>query len=311
MVKVQNGGIKDILPPNLISPETLSISYAMENAQKRMMEFALSLHLYAEIEQVPDRVLDLLALEVRTQYYEQTMPRKMKERLVMQTLAWYMHAGTPSILEEFLGTVLEGGYIEEWYAYGGSPYHFKAYALTGDNELHLGYGTQVKRSIEAYKNIRSWLEFFMFIIQGEYHVPVDYQSGVTFSGCFSPRTDVRLKLDGKWKLDGKRKLSRYEDAGNRYPSSITIRTHVNARTGTKLDNFSARTEVYQPIANTGTITFIGKTESTPVYRSNLTVRGQAKTDMHTGDVRITVVNQLNGKWKLDGTKKLNGGLYLR
>lgn len=311
MVKVQNGGIKDILPPNLISPETLSISYAMENAQKRMMEFALSLHLYAEIEQVPDHVLDLLALEMRTQYYEQTMPRKMKERLVMQTLAWYMHAGTPSILDEFLGTVLEGGYTEEWYTYGGRPYHFKAYALTGDNELHLGYGTKVKRSIEAYKNIRSRLEFFMFIIQGEYHVPVDYRSSVTFSGCFSPCTDVRLKLDGKWKLDGKRKLSRYQAPGNRYPSSITIRTRVNARTGTKLDNFSARAEVYQPITNTGAITFTGKTEFAPAYRSDLAVRGLTKVGIHTGDVRITVVNQLDGKWRLDGTKKINGGLYLR
>ena len=34
MVKLGNGGIKDILPANLITPETLSISHAFEQAQK-------------------------------------------------------------------------------------------------------------------------------------------------------------------------------------------------------------------------------------------------------------------------------------
>ena len=74
------------------------------------------------IDEVPEPVLDLMALELNTQYYEQSLPRETKERLVSQTLVWYMHAGTPSVLDEFLGTVLAGGYIEEWYEYGGEPY---------------------------------------------------------------------------------------------------------------------------------------------------------------------------------------------
>ena len=38
--------------------------------------------------------------------YTSSLPRNVKEKLIIQALTWYMHAGTPSVLSEFLGTVL-------------------------------------------------------------------------------------------------------------------------------------------------------------------------------------------------------------
>lgn len=119
MTDLKSGTLQDILPVNLVTPETKALSYAFANAQKKMLEFAKAIHIYAELSKVPERVLDLMALELGTQYYEQSFPRDMKEKLILQTMVWYMHAGTPSVLDEFLGTVLDGGYIEEWYDYGG------------------------------------------------------------------------------------------------------------------------------------------------------------------------------------------------
>lgn len=233
MVKLENGGIRNILPVNLIIPETLSVSYAFEQAQKKMFRYVQALHLYTEIGQIPERVLDLLALELGTQYYDQTLERSAKEHLVMQTLVWYMHAGTPSVLNEFLGTVLEGGSIEEWHAYGGDPYYFRAYVQTGDNEMLPGYGTNVKRCIGIYKNVRSWLEYLMFIIGGEFKAPVEYGGRVTFGVKWYPLENVRLKLNGKWKLDGKRKLDCFEELADHYRSSLTLRTRadVDVQTG--------------------------------------------------------------------------------
>ena len=46
--------------------------------------------LYAAISDVPESVLDLMALELNAQYYEQNLPRNVKEQLVEQTLLWYM-----------------------------------------------------------------------------------------------------------------------------------------------------------------------------------------------------------------------------
>lgn len=155
MIDLESGTLQDILPANLVTPETKALSYAFANAQKKMLEFAKVIHIYAELSRVPERVLDLMALELGTQYYDQSFTRDIKEKLILQTMVWYMHAGTPSVLDEFLGTVLDGGYIEEWYDYGGNPYFFRAYALTGNQEFKPGYASDVKHQIEVYKNVRS------------------------------------------------------------------------------------------------------------------------------------------------------------
>lgn len=164
MVDFWNGEIKHIAPINLMSAEAEAVSYAVREAMQKYQVYARALPLYATIEKVPEEALDLMALEMDTQYYDQTFSRKQKERLVTQTLAWYMHAGTPSILSEFLETILAGGYIEEWHDYNGKPYHFKAYAYAEGHEIPLGYGKEVERQLKRYKNVRSWLEYFMFII---------------------------------------------------------------------------------------------------------------------------------------------------
>lgn len=312
MVKLENGGIKDILPANLLTPETLSVSYAFEQAQKKMFEYVQALHLYAGIKQVPERILDLLALELGTQYYDQTLERSAKERLVTRTLVWYMHAGTPSVLNEFLGTVLEGGSIEEWYAYGGKPYYFRAYVQTGDSEIPLGYGTDVKRCIGIYKNVRSWLEYLMFVTGGEFEVPIEYGNHVTFGGRWYPLGDVPLKLDGKWKLDGGKKLSRYIEPVDHYHSRLTVGMCFLANTEYESGGTATRTGTPVPVeGRTEAVIFTGKTEPKLEYSSGLTLKSRKTVDIQTGDIRITVNNKLDSTWKLDGTRNLNGGLYLR
>lgn len=314
MVKLDRSEIKDILPVNLISPEVLSISHAFAKAQRTMQESAQALHLYAQIEQVPESILDLLALEMGTQYYGQTMPRKTKERLVMQTLVWYMHAGTPSVLNEFLETVLEGGCTKEWYAYGGEPYYFRAYALTGNHEIPLGYGTETKRCIETYKNVRSWLEYLMFVTDGEFYVPVDYRSSVIFGGEFYPCGNVRIKLDGKWKLDGRQTLSHHGDRLSHYPSKLIMRTCLNA--GADMipsgNGLSLQMKTEQEIKGGSRLEIMGEAGGGMDYLPKLAIGGETDVIIQPGEhVRITVINKLNHTWKMDGTKKLNGGLYLQ
>ena len=113
MIDFHSGEIKDIMPVNLRTPQALAISYAVGQAMARFRKYLKALPLYAQISQVPEEILDLMAVECGTQYYSQALPRNVKEKLIIQALTWYMHAGTPSVLSEFLGTVLMGGWIEE------------------------------------------------------------------------------------------------------------------------------------------------------------------------------------------------------
>ena len=128
---------------------------------------------------LPDEILDLLAVELKTQYYREDLPQDTKRELIRQTIPWYMQAGTPSVIREYLGTVFDGGKTEEWFSYGGKPYYFRAYVYAESHEIPLGYGEEVKQQILAYKNVRSWLEYFAWVIQSWYQVCVCYQNAVT------------------------------------------------------------------------------------------------------------------------------------
>ena len=42
----------------------------------------------------------------------------------------------------------------------------------------------------------------------------------------------------------------------------------------------------------------------------MVLKADAVAAPDAGDARITIVNNLDQKWKLNGTRKLNGGLYI-
>lgn len=229
MVNYKDGEIAQIIPYNLLDPEVRAVSYAIGKEKRQFIKYAAATSLYASIHDVPETVLDLMALELNTQYYEQNLPRKAKEHLVSQTLVWYMHAGTSSVLGEFLRTVLEGGYTEEWYLYGGEPYFFKAYVYTTEDDIiQQGFGTEIKRRIAIYKNARSWLESLAFILQTCFEVNVSYTSRLELISEFYARNNRSyLLLDGTWFLDGTYFLSGYR-AGyvDFYPARLMIQGTV-------------------------------------------------------------------------------------
>ncbi len=311
MVDFKDAEIKQILPVNLCNSKAQALSFAVGNAMKRMRSYAMSASVYARLSLVPDEVLNLLALELNTQYYEQTLPRKVREELVRQTVSWYIRAGTPSVLQEFLKTVLDGGYIEEWFDYKGSPYCFKAYARAGaEHEIPLGYGKEIQKRLEIYKNVRSHMEFFMFIISGEYEVKVGYKSAITFGCRLYPLGNAPLKLDGTWKLDGQGILGKYWEDRNMFPANLQMAMAAALEIGQESQmNIWG---IIGAVPKLGAVfSYTGKQKVETGAEMQLGFKTKAEICTGTGAIYVTVLNQLDGTWKLNGKRKLNGGVYVR
>lgn len=77
--------IIDIIPENLITNETCAISYAIKKAMQQLQKYALCTSVYTSIKEMPNEILDLMAIELNTQYYEEDMDRKTKEQLIINT----------------------------------------------------------------------------------------------------------------------------------------------------------------------------------------------------------------------------------
>lgn len=157
MIKLYDAEITDLLPDNLKSNEVIAFSYALKKACRYVLDRVDRIELYTNIDKLPENILDYLALELRTQYYDEELDITVKRELIKNTLPWYMKAGTAAAVSELLTTVIGSGSVEEWFDYGGKPYMFK---ITTNEQLTKENLDKFSLMIDKVKNTRSKLEGF-------------------------------------------------------------------------------------------------------------------------------------------------------
>lgn len=160
MVNYFDGQITDILPENLAKkPEVQALGYALQQGCRLLYNCSKRLYIYSNLDNQPEEVIDLMAAELRTQFYGSNLDIEKKKQLVRNTLTWYMTAGTPAAIEGLLSTVFGWGRIEEWFEYGGRPYYFKPVigieASQEEINIFLKY-------LKLVKNARSWLDAMVY-----------------------------------------------------------------------------------------------------------------------------------------------------
>lgn len=156
MISYYDGQLADIMPASVMgSPEAKALSHALQQACRLLYRYSQRLYIYASLDEQPEEVVDLLALELRTQYYRNTLDLETKRRLVKNTLVWHMGAGTPEAVEELVATVFGEGKVEEWFEYGGQPYCFK---VRTDAILTEGMADYFSKMIQQVKNARSHID---------------------------------------------------------------------------------------------------------------------------------------------------------
>lgn len=156
MISFYDSEILDILPDNMKSqPECIALSYALKRANQKIIEYSNNTSVYAVIDVLPEKILDVLAIELRTQYYDDTFPIERKRALVKNTMLWYHKAGTVSAVQEMIDNVFESGTVLEWYDTGGQPGTF---TISTTNLITPELIEEFNKVVNNVKNVRSHLE---------------------------------------------------------------------------------------------------------------------------------------------------------
>ncbi|MDO5391041.1 MAG: phage tail protein I [Eubacteriales bacterium] len=122
MIKLSEAEFADLLPEYFRrDPDVKSISYAVRQAIKTLLDFEKKTTLYGNVDAQPDEILDLMAIELKSQYYREDMKIETKREIIKNTIAWHMKAGTKSSVEELVKTVFGNGKVTEWYEFDGIP----------------------------------------------------------------------------------------------------------------------------------------------------------------------------------------------
>ena len=129
MIKLKDALLSDILPHSLLGTVDMD-AYAMtlRDAIRIILGMSEKTMVYYNFDKQSEKIVDLMALEWRTQFYDGEMELERKKELVKNTLPWYLIAGTDGAVNGLLETLFGNGRIVPWYEYGGQPYHAKVSA---------------------------------------------------------------------------------------------------------------------------------------------------------------------------------------
>lgn len=123
MIRFEDGELLNLLPVSMANDiETQCISYALKKQIQNIIYRASRTRTVAMIDLLPETVLDVLATELRTPYYQEDMDIDTKRTIIKRTLLWHTRAGTPSAVEELIEVVFGEGSIVEWFDYEEPPY---------------------------------------------------------------------------------------------------------------------------------------------------------------------------------------------
>lgn len=158
MINIHEGQITDLLSNSLRhNPETMAVAYAVLQEKRRILALAERTRLMAAVDSLEERILDYLAVELRTPAYEDSLPLETKRTLIKGTLPYYASLGTPAAVDWVIKAVFGNGGIEEWFEYGGDPHHFQV-NIPIAGMITPKMMEELRRMIASVKRLTSWLD---------------------------------------------------------------------------------------------------------------------------------------------------------
>lgn len=182
------------LPPALrTDPTVVALAEALADVLAARPEEINRLLIYPAIDSLDEPLLDILAYDFKVDWWDPEYSLEEKRRTLKSS--WRVHRlmGTKAAVEAAISAIYPNTTVQEWFEYGGEPYHFKLCIDASDSVVNLDKQRRVLKRLEYYKNLRSWNDRI------EYHVelkePVSVGAGAAVLGVYT-RCCVEVPVTG-------------------------------------------------------------------------------------------------------------------
>jgi phage tail P2-like protein len=147
----------ELLPENLRNdPDIIAASKAVDQEFQVLANSIKKCLTIADIDNASTEVVDYLATEMNTEFYDQSFDISNKKSLVKNAYVYHYTKGTASAIKKLLHDAIGQGEVQEWFQYGGQPYYFKIVTdITDPATIQ-----QLITAINSVKNERSHLDGF-------------------------------------------------------------------------------------------------------------------------------------------------------
>lgn len=162
MKTVSTVRVEDLLPSSLARSQTVrDVAKACGASLHDVVERMSGLLIYSRIDELDESVVDDLAWQFHVDFYDTGLNLAQKRALVKSAIKDHKYKGTTWAVKSVLKPIRGDVVLQDWYQYGGKPYHFRVNgfggAMVSADEL-----TRLVAAIYSVKNVRSWLDGISF-----------------------------------------------------------------------------------------------------------------------------------------------------
>lgn len=116
------------------------------------------IRIYTQIDFLPEELLDILAYDFKVDWWDANYTLDEKRKTLKDS--WNVHRilGTKAAVEKAISAIYSDTQVNEWFDYGGDPYHFKLLIDATYENVDPAKHKRVLDRVAFYKNLRSVLD---------------------------------------------------------------------------------------------------------------------------------------------------------
>lgn len=133
-----------------------AFAYALNSKIAEISMAIAHAKIYSRIDSLSDKILDELAWQFNIVEYRNEYDISIKRELIKGCMQLHYKRGTVAAVEEAVQKIFGDATVEEWFDYGGNPYHFKV--RTSNTSANDEMIQEVAKVIRETQNVRSYLE---------------------------------------------------------------------------------------------------------------------------------------------------------
>lgn len=122
--------------------------------------------IYARIDELEERLLDILAHDLHIDWYNPDATIELKREIIKDSVRVHKLMGTAAAVERVIISYFGNGEVWHWYEYGGEPHHFRIIStnpsVTAEREREFLW------LLEIVKRKSSWLEEVLIMLETDF-----------------------------------------------------------------------------------------------------------------------------------------------
>lgn len=140
-------------------PTTQALCAALDPELQAIADNLVKILLLSQVDSLTEEVLDQLAVDLHVEWYDSTADISVKRALIKNSDKVHMRLGTPYAVSQVVNDFLDRGFLQEWFEYGGTPYHFRI-LTTAEDIADPVLVAKMTKAVNFAKNARSQFDGF-------------------------------------------------------------------------------------------------------------------------------------------------------